>query len=59
MANSYAIRSVSTPENFTKLTVSCWFKGQQDGTQRGIWGIYDSASTTKFLGIYYSSNGSL
>jgi hypothetical protein len=59
MANSYAIRSVSTPENFTKLTVSCWFKGKQDGTQRGIWGIYDSASTTKFFGIYYSSNGSL
>ena len=59
MANTYAIRSVTSPENFTKLTVSCWFKGKQDGTQRGIWGIYDSASTTKFFGIYYSSNGSL
>jgi len=59
MPNSYAIRSVTSPENFTKLTVSCWFKGQADGTQRGIWGIYDSASTTKFFGIYYSSNGSL
>ena len=59
MASSYAIRSVSSTETFNKLTVSCWFKGMADGTQRGIWGIYDNSDNNKFFGLYYSSNGSL
>ena len=59
MANTYTIRSVSSAETFNKLTVSCWFKGMADGTQRAIWGIYNTSSTNRFFGLYYSSNGSL
>ena len=59
MASTYTIRSVTSAETFNKLTVSCWFKGMADGTQRGIWGIYDNSDNNKFFGLYYSSNGSL
>ena len=59
MASTYTIRSVSSGETFNKLTVSLWFKGMADGTQRGIWGIYDNSDSNKFFGLYYSSNGSL
>ena len=59
MASTYAIRSVSTAETFNKLTISCWFRGHADGTQRNFWGIYDNSDNNRFFGLYYSSNGSL
>jgi len=58
MANTYAIRSTPS-ETFNKLTVSCWFKGMADGTQRNFWGLYDNSDSNRFFGLYYSSNGSL
>ena len=58
MANSYAIRSPPS-ETFNKLTVSCWFKGMADGTQRNFWGLYDNTDSNRFFGLYYSANGSL
>ena len=58
MASTYLIRSTPS-ETFSKLTVSCWFKGMADGTQRNFWGLYDNSDSTRFFGLYYSSNGSL
>lgn len=58
MASTYLIRSTPS-ETFSKLTVSCWFKGMADGTQRNFWGLYDNSDNTRFFGLYYSSNGSL
>ena len=58
MASTYLIRSTPS-ESFNKLTVSCWFKGMADGTQRNFWGLYDNTDTNRFFGLYYSSNGSL
>ena len=50
----------ATPsETFNKLTVSCWFKGMADGTQRSFWGLFDDNDSNKFFHLYYSSNGSL
>ena len=59
MASTYTRRSITSAETFNKLTVSCWFKGMADGTQRNFWGIYDNSDNNKFFGLYYSSNGSL
>ena len=58
MASTYLIRSTPS-ETFNKLTVSCWFKGMADGTQRNFWGLYDNTDSNRFFGLYYSSNGSL
>ena len=58
MASSYAIRSTPA-ETFNKITVSCWFKGHADGTQRNFWGLYDNTSSNRFFALYYSTNGSL
>ena len=58
MASTYLIRSTPS-ETFNKLTVSCWFKGMADGTQRNFWGLYDNTDNNRFFGLYYSSNGSL
>ena len=58
MASTYLIRSTPS-ETFSKLTVSCWFKGMADGTQRNFWGLYDNSDNTRFFGLYFSSNGSL
>ena len=58
MASSYAVRSTPA-ETFSKITVSCWFKGRADGTQRNFWGLYDNSSSNRFFALYYSSNGSL
>ena len=58
MASTYLIRSTPS-ESFNKLTVSCWFKGMADGTQRNFWGLYDNTDSNRFFGLYYSSNGSL
>ena len=38
MASTYTRRSITSAETFNKLTVSCWFKGMADGTQRNFWG---------------------
>ena len=58
MANTYLVRNTPS-ETFNKLTVSCWFKGDADGTQRNFWGLYDNSDSNRFFGLYYSSNGSL
>ena len=58
MASTYLVRSTPS-ETFNKLTVSCWFKGMADGTQRNFWGLYDNSDSNRFFGLYYSSNGSL
>ena len=58
MPSTYLIRSTPS-ETFSKLTVSCWFKGMADGTQRNFWGLYDNSDSTRFFGLYYSSNKSL
>ena len=58
MASSYAVRSTPA-ETFNKITVSCWFKGIADGTQRNFWGLYDNSSSNRFFALYYSTNGSL
>ena len=54
MASSYAIRSTPS-ETFNKLTVSCWFKGMADGTQRNFWGLYDNSDNNRFFGLYFSN----
>jgi len=63
MANtsSYALRPVvsGSTDDFNKLTVSCWFKGNNDGVQRSFWGIFDQTSSNRFFHLYFSSNGSL
>ena len=60
MASSYGLHTVTSGETaFNKLTVSCWFKGMADGTQRNFWGIYDNTSSGRFFTLYYSTNGSL
>ena len=44
----------ATPsETFNKLTVSCWFKGMADGTQRSFWGLFDDNDSNKFFHLYY------
>ena len=58
MSSTYLVRSTPS-ETFNKLTVSCWFKGMADGTQRNFWGLYDNTDSNRFFGLYYSSNGSL
>lgn len=58
MASSYAVRSTPA-ETFNKITVSCWFKGHADGTQRNFWGLYDNSSSNRFFALYFSTNGSL
>ena len=58
MSSSYAVRTTPS-ETFNKLTVSCWFKGHADGTQRNFWGLYDNSSSDRFFALYFSTNGSL
>ena len=58
MASSYAVSSTPA-ETFNKITVSCWFRGMADGTQRNFWGLYDNSSSDRFFALYYSTNGSL
>ncbi len=49
--------STATP---TKATFSYWLKGQHDGTQQGIWGWHrGNDSSNYWLGVYYSTNGSM
>ena len=60
MSSSYGLHTVTSAETaFNKLTVSCWFKGHADGTQRNFWGIYDNTSSGRFFTLYFSTNGSL
>ena len=59
MATSVGRNSGSTATP-TKATFSYWLKGQDSGSQQGIWGWHRGNDASNYwLGIYYSSNGSM
>ena len=59
MATSVGRNSGSTATP-TKATFSYWLKGQDSGAQQGIWGWHRGNDASNYwLGIYYSSNGSM